>query len=120
MAAARAGSLAARAVDGVVVERVDGIDRDALRDLAVALRDQAGVRAVVLGGAPEGGGAALVAAVDPGSGLDASALLEPGKKLIRGGGGRDPHLAVAGGKEPGGLDEALAAARSVARSAAGS
>ena len=57
---------AAGAVDGVVVARVDGLGRDELRDLAVAVRDQPGVRAVVLGGAPEGGGVALVAAVTPG------------------------------------------------------
>ena len=46
--------------------------------------------------APEGGGAALVAAVTPDSGFDASALLEEAKKLIKGGGGKDPLLAVAG------------------------
>ena len=60
LAAAGAGDLAAQAVDGIVVARHDGVDRDALRDLAFAVRDQPGIRAVILGGAPEGGGAALV------------------------------------------------------------
>ena len=32
-------------------------------------------------------------------------------KLIKGGGGKDPLLAVAGGKDPAGLDAALDAAR---------
>jgi len=32
-------------------------------------------------------------------------------KAIKGGGGKAPELAVAGGKDPGGLDEALAIAR---------
>jgi alanyl-tRNA synthetase len=103
----QAGTLAAKAVDGVVVERVDGLERDTLRDLAVALRDQAGIRAVVLGTAPEGGGAALVSAVRPDSGFDASALLDDAKRLIKGGGGKDPLLAVAGGKDADGIDAAL-------------
>src|SRR5690606_24102135 len=107
----QAGELAARAVDGVVVERVDGLERDTLRDLAVALRDQPGIRAVVLGTAPEGGGAALVAAVTPDSGFDASGLLADAKALIKGGGGKDPLLAVAGGKDADGIDPALAAIR---------
>ena len=69
---------------------------------------------MVLGTAPEGGGAALVAAVTPDSGFDASALLEDAKTHIKGGGGKDPLLAVAGGKDADGLDEALDAARAAA------
>jgi alanyl-tRNA synthetase len=107
----RAAALAANAVDGVVVERVDGLERDTLRDIALALRDKNGLRAVVLGTAPEGGGAALVAAVTADSGFDASALLEEAKRLIKGGGGKDPLLAVAGGKDADGLDAALASVR---------
>jgi alanyl-tRNA synthetase len=113
-AGGQAASLAERAVDGVVVERLDGVERDTLRDIALSLRDRVGLRAVVLGTAPEGGGAALVAAVAPDSGLDASDLLEEGKKLIKGGGGKDPLLAVAGGKDADGLDAALASARAAA------
>jgi alanyl-tRNA synthetase len=110
----QAGTLAAQAVDGLVVERVDGLERDTLRDLAVALRDQPGIRGVVLATAPESGGAALVAAVRPDSGLDASGLLDDAKKLIKGGGGKDPLLAVAGGKDADGIDAALSAARAAA------
>ena len=110
----QAGDLAAKAVDGVVVERVDGVERDTLRDLAIALRDQQGIRAVVLGTAPDGGGAALVSAVRPDSGYDASALLDEAKKLIKGGGGKDPVLAVAGGKDAEGLDAALETVRAAA------
>jgi alanyl-tRNA synthetase len=113
-AGGQAASLAAKAVDGVVVERVDGLERDTLRDIALALRDQSGLRAVVLATAPEGGGAALVAAVTPESGFDASALLEDAKKLIKGGGGKDPLLAVAGGKDADGIDAALDTVRAAA------
>ena len=100
LATGGAGDLAAQAVDGVVVARIDGLDRDGVRDLAVAVRDRPGIRAVVLGGAPAGGGAALVAAVAADSGLHAGELLADAAKLIKGGGGKAPDLAVAGGKDP--------------------
>jgi alanyl-tRNA synthetase len=103
----QASSLAEKAVDGVIVERLDGLERDTLRDIALALRDKDGLRAVILASAPEGGGAALVAAVTPDSGFNASDLLDDAKKLIKGGGGKDPHLAVAGGKDAEGIDAAL-------------
>ena len=114
LAAGRAAELAARAEGGIVIARVDGVDRDDLRDLAAAIRDRDGVRAVVLGGAPAGGGAALVAAVRPDSGLVASDLIAEGAKVIRGGGGKSPELAMAGGKEPENLDHALELARRAA------
>ncbi len=114
LAGSQAADLAGQAVDGVVVARVDGVSRDELRDLAVALRDEPRVRAVVLGGAPEGGGAALVAAVTKESGLDASTLIEEAKKTIKGGGGKDPLLSVAGGKDASDLDAALDQARAAA------
>jgi len=103
--------LAARAVDGVVVARVDGLPREGVRDLAVAVRDRPGIRAVVLAGAPDGGGAALVAAVASGAGLHAGDLIADASKAIRGGGGKAADLAVAGGKDAGGIDEALAVVR---------
>jgi alanyl-tRNA synthetase len=112
-AVGHAASLAGQAVDGVVVARVDGIDGDALRDLALAVRDQPGVRAVVLGGAPEGGGAALASAVAKDSGLHAGDLIAPGFKAIKGGGSKTPDVAKAGGKDPGGIDDALGLARAV-------
>jgi alanyl-tRNA synthetase len=111
VAAGRAGSLAASAVDGVVVARVDGTSRDDLKELAVAVRDVPGVRAVLLGAAPEGGGVALVAAVTRGSGLDAGEWLKAPARLVQGGGGPNPELAMAGGKDASQLDAALEAAR---------
>jgi alanyl-tRNA synthetase len=111
LAGAASGDLASQAVDGIVVARVDGTERDDLRELAVSLRERPGIRAVVLASAPPGGGAALVAATTEESGLDASALVVDATKAIKGGGGRDARLVVAGGKDPGGLDEALALVR---------
>jgi alanyl-tRNA synthetase len=106
-----ARALAVGAADGVIVARVDGTSRQDLQDLAVAVRDQPGVRAVVLGSVPEAGGVALVAAVAKGSGLVASDLIAEAARTVGGGGGKSPEIAVAGGRDPSRLDEALDQAR---------
>ena len=113
-ATGQAGALASSAVDGVVVARVDGLERDGLRDLAVAVRDTDGVRAVVIIGEPDGGGVGLVAAVTPDSGLNAGELIADAAKTVGGGGGKSPDLAVAGGRDPAKIDDALDQARDAA------
>jgi alanyl-tRNA synthetase len=113
-AGSQAATLAGQAVDGVVVVRVDGTGRDDLRELALAVRQQPGIRAVVIGGEPAGGGAALVAAATKDSGLNAGELIAEGARTIGGGGGKKPDLAVAGGRDPSRLDEALDQARAAA------
>ncbi|HVX16946.1 MAG TPA: alanine--tRNA ligase [Acidimicrobiales bacterium] len=114
MATSQAGDLAAQAIDGVVVARVDGITRDDVRDLALAVRDKDGIRGAVLGGAPDGGGVTIVAAVRPGQGLHAGDLIADAAKTVRGGGGKGADLAQAGGKDPSQLDDALNQARAAA------
>ncbi|MEM7092177.1 MAG: alanine--tRNA ligase [Actinomycetota bacterium] len=114
LAVGQAGTLAAKAVDGVVVEMVEGLDRDGVRDLACAIRDADGVEAVVLGAAPDGGGVALVAAAEKGGRFHAGNLIADAAKLVKGGGGKGDDLAVAGGKDPEGLSAALEAARASA------
>ncbi|MCY4271702.1 MAG: alanine--tRNA ligase-related protein [bacterium] len=110
----QSGDLAQQAVAGVVVAAVQGVDRDQLRDLAVATRDRPGVAAVVLGAAPDGGGAALVAAVSPDCELNAGELIADAAATIGGGGGRNAKLAVAGGRDPARLAEALEQVRAAA------
>ena len=107
----QARELASEAVDGVAVARRDGLSRDDLRQLALAVRAQPGIRAVVLGGVPEGGGVGLVAAVAKESGLVASDLLAEAARTVGGGGGKSADVAVAGGRDPSRLDEALDQAR---------
>jgi alanyl-tRNA synthetase len=110
-----AQDLVAEAVDGIVVARVDGTTRDELKDLAVAVRDRPEITAVVLGGVPEGGGVALVAAVTKDSGLDAPALIaEAARTVGGGGGGKKSDIAVAGGRDASKLDEALNQVRKAA------
>lgn len=112
LALAAAAELAAEAINGVVVARVDELGRDDLRDLALATRDKPDVEVVVLAGAPDGGGAALVVASVPDHAVHAGALVATLAKVLRGGGNtKNAELAVAGGKDPSTLDEVLAAAR---------
>jgi alanyl-tRNA synthetase len=113
LAADRAGELAGRATEGVVVERVDDLDRESMRDLVLAIRDMPGIDAVVIGGAPEGGGVALVAGA-ANDRFDASALIADAARMVKGGGGKSPDLAIAGGKDPSALDAALDHVRTVA------
>ena len=102
---ARADEVAAVAVDGDVVQRIDGLEPNDLRDLALAVRQRSSVRNVVLGGVTPSGGVSLVAAVE--SGQSAGPLISPAAKTVGGGGGGKGDVATAGGKIPEKLDEAL-------------
>ena len=114
VALGRAPELAAAAVDGVVVARVDDVGRDGLRDLAVSIREIDGVKAVVLGTALDSGGAALAAAATESGGFHAGDLIGEAKKTIGGGGKSAADFCVAGGRDADRLDEALELARAAA------
>ncbi|MGC8626803.1 MAG: alanine--tRNA ligase [Acidimicrobiales bacterium] len=99
--------------NGAVVARRDGLSPDRLRELALALRSRPGVRAVVLGGCPGDGKVSLVAAVEKGYVPAAPELVAKAARVVGGGGGgRNPELAMAGGRDASRLDEALEEARS--------
>ncbi len=102
-----AAALAASATDGAVVARRDGLAPDQLRELALATREADGVRAVVLAGSPDSRRVALAAAVVPDAGLVAAELLAEPAKVVGGGGGKGPEVALAGGRDPARIDEAL-------------
>jgi alanyl-tRNA synthetase len=108
--AVEAGSLVGSAVDGAVVARRDGLVPDQLRDLAQSIRNQGSLRVVVLGGSPDGSRASLAVSAD-GSRAHAGDLVKQIAPLLGGGGGGKPELAVAGGKDPSGIDRALDEAR---------
>ncbi len=116
LATGQAGELAAGAKGGVVVARIDGIAPGDVRELAIAVRQQPGVKIVVLGGVSDTGGVSLVAAVNPASGKVAGDLIKDAAKAVGGGGGGKGDIATAGGKNPAGLDEALRIAEAAARS----
>ncbi len=103
-----AARLAEGAVLGRVVARRDGLDPNELRQLALLVRDRPGVEAVALAGLPAPGRVALVVAVEKGSALDAKSVAAEAAREIGGGGGGSPELATAGGRDPGGIDKAIA------------
>jgi len=113
-AGATAAELAGTVDDGVVVARLDGHDADGLRQVALLVRERPGIDAVVLIGTPDGTSVSLVAAADTSAGRNAGELLADAAKLVKGGGGRNPDVAVAGGKDPSAIDDAIAAARRAA------
>jgi len=104
-----AADLAQGAEDGVVVARQNSLDSDALRSLAQAVLRHDGVRAVALGGSPDGVKVALV--VVTGGEPNANEVVGALGAIVGGGGGGSPEVAVAGGKNPSGLEDALAEAR---------
>jgi alanyl-tRNA synthetase len=129
----RAEQLAARASRGVaddlaekaesvldthlLVTRVDADSADALRALGDRLRERLGSAVVVLG-AVIGGRPSFLALVTDDQvtrGARADDLVKAAAAVAGGGGGGRPQLAQAGGKDAGKLDEALYAARLVAR-----
>jgi alanyl-tRNA synthetase len=103
-----AAELAAAAEAGAVVARRDGLGADELRALAQAVLGRDGVRAAVIGSV-SGDKVALVAATR--GSPDAVALVRELGALVGGSGGGTAELAVAGGRDPSRLDEALGAAR---------
>jgi alanyl-tRNA synthetase len=106
-----ADTLAAGAVDGKVVARKDALPQDQLRQLAQAVRDK-GPETVVLIGSPDGERVALVGLTVKGASPTAPELIGPAAKAVGGGGGgKDPTQAVAGGRDVGKIDDALAAVR---------
>ncbi|PAP76761.1 alanine--tRNA ligase [Rubrivirga marina] len=102
----------ARVATGVI----PGADMDTLRDLAETARNRmtaSGGGGVAVFGAAEAGKATLAASVTDdlvAQGVQAGTLVGALAKRVGGGGGGRPTLATAGGKNPAGLADALAAA----------
>ena len=103
----RAAELIGKAVDGVVVQRVDDMSPGDLRELAIAIRADGKIKAVVLGGVTPTGGVALVAATGSKVKTSAGELISEAAKMVGGGGGGKGDIATAGGKNAEALDQAL-------------
>ena len=111
LATGRATELAAGAIDGAVVARIDGLAPGDLRELAIAVRNAPDVDIAVLIGETPTGGVSLAAAVTPGAPVDASALIRDAAKAVGGGGGGKGDVATAGGKDASAIDHAVTLAR---------
>lgn len=110
-ARAKSGEFTSGAVNGVVVTQVDTMNASDLRELAVSIRSNPKIRAVVLGAVSDTGGVALVAAVGADWPTSAGDLIRDAARAVGGGGGGKGDIATAGGSNPAGLDEALQLAR---------
>ncbi len=100
----------ARTIKGVKVisAELEGVDREAMRQLVDSLRQKLGSGVVVLG-TVEDGKVALLAGItkDLASKLHAGKVIQAIAKEVGGSGGGRPDLAEAGGKDTSGLKRAL-------------
>ena len=104
-----ATELAATADKGVVVARQNSVELNDLRALAQAVLRHDGVKAVALGGSPDGTKVSIVVAT--GGEPSAKEVVGVLGGIIDGGGGGTAELANAGGKDTSRVEEALAEAR---------
>jgi alanyl-tRNA synthetase len=120
-AIAEAHTIAASAVDGVVVERRDGFTNDTLRKLAIATRDALGTGVVgVVGLTPEGDKAVVAVAVSKdlvAQGVNAGSIAKDAAAAVGGGVGKQADVAVGGGPKAEAIDDALAVLRAAASAA---
>jgi alanyl-tRNA synthetase len=106
----------------VVSARVGSATLDELKSLGDSLREKIGSGVGVLGSVIDGKVALVCVVTDDliqARGLKAGSIVGAVAKMVGGGGGGKPHLATAGGKEAGKLDEALEKVPDVIRSFAG-
>jgi alanyl-tRNA synthetase len=99
---------------GIVIAEVKALKGAPLRDLSDQIRQKKQAQAVLLGSIDDGR-AYLVVNLDRSlveRGIDAVPVAREAGKKIGGGGGGRPNLGEAGGKNPGGLEEAYEVARS--------
>jgi alanyl-tRNA synthetase len=99
----------------LVTFRADSLERGQLRTLVDNLKQKLGEGVVVLASAQPEGKVALIAGVTAGltKRIQAGKLVGAVAKLVGGSGGGKPEIAEAGGKEPGQIDSALAAAAGI-------
>jgi alanyl-tRNA synthetase len=105
----------------VVVAEASGFNPEALRLLAMQVRDRLGSGIAVLGTVRDGK-AGLVAVVTPdlvATGVSAAGIVGAAAKVVGGGASRDPELSQAGGPHGDRVGDALAEARRAAAAALG-
>ncbi len=122
-AGAEGVTLAAGAVDGLVVARRDGLGPDDLHTLAVATRDALGSGVVALVGlGPDGTKAGVAVAVSKdrvAAGVSAADVARDAAKALGGGTAKNPDSVRGGGPKVGAVDDALALLDTAARGSSG-
>ena len=104
-------------VNGVklLAASVDGVDMNGLRDLGDQLKAKIGEGVIVLASSMDGRVNLVAMATDDAmaKGAHAGNLIKGIAGLVGGGGGGRPNMAQAGGKNPAGIDKAIAEAKVV-------
>ncbi|MBQ5951809.1 MAG: alanine--tRNA ligase, partial [Lachnospiraceae bacterium] len=105
----------------VLCTRVEGADMNGLRELGDTLREKLGESVIVLASVQDGRVNLMAAATEGAvkAGAHAGNLIKAVAGLVGGGGGGRPNMAQAGGKDPAGVDAALAKAAEVAKTQLG-
>ena len=94
----------------VLAVRADGVDMNGLRNLGDQLKEKLGEGVIVIASVLDGKVSLMATATDGAqkAGAHAGNLIKAIAGLVGGGGGGRPNMAQAGGKNPAGVDEALA------------
>ncbi len=105
----------------IVATAVEGVDMNGLRDLGDQLKTKVGEGIVVIASANDGKVNLIAMATDAAvkAGAHAGNLIKEVAPLVGGGGGGRPNMAQAGGKNPAGINDAVAKAKEVATSQLG-
>lgn len=101
----------------VLATKVADVDMNGLRNLGDQLKEKMGEGVIVIASS-QGGKVNLMATVTDGAqkrGAHAGNLIKAIAGLVGGGGGGRPNMAQAGGKNPAGIDDALAKAAQVVK-----
>ena len=95
--------------------KMEGVDADKLRELGDSLKTKLGEGVVVLASVNDGKVQLMATATDGAmkKGAHAGNLIKAIAKKVGGGGGGRPNMAMAGGKNPAGIEEAFAEAEKV-------
>jgi alanyl-tRNA synthetase len=97
---------------------MEGVDANGLRELGDSLKDKLGECVIVLASVADGKVQLMATATDGAmkKGAHAGNLIKGIAKFVGGGGGGRPNMAMAGGKNPEGVDQALEEAGKVVES----
>ena len=97
----------------LLASAVEGVDMNGLRDLGDQLKEQLGEGVIVLASSCEGKVNLIVMATDAAmkQGAHAGNLIKSIAGKVGGGGGGRPNMAQAGGKNPAGIPDAIAEAK---------
>ena len=109
-----------REIGGVrfLAAKMEGVDANGLRELGDSLKDKLGECVIVLASVADGKVQLMATATDGAmkKGAHAGNLIKGIAKFVGGGGGGRPNMAMAGGKNPEGVNQALEEAGKVVES----